>query len=113
MFLSTGKCLNGLTHRTGHLSFVIYLIDTPEGEACGLVKNLALMTQVTNDDEEEPLIRYVAHPLARFPLWIICMFGCAVLVGHFALLAPFTEKTFPQTLPQYCAQLVWHSNLQL
>eukprot|EP00730_Choanoeca_flexa_P002715 TRINITY_DN11144_c0_g1_i2.p1 TRINITY_DN11144_c0_g1~~TRINITY_DN11144_c0_g1_i2.p1 ORF type:complete len:1157 (+),score=338.60 TRINITY_DN11144_c0_g1_i2:119-3589(+) len=31
--------------------------DTPEGEACGLVKNLALMTHVTNDDEEEPLIR--------------------------------------------------------
>lgn len=31
--------------------------DTPEGEACGLVKNLALMTQVTNDDDEEPLIR--------------------------------------------------------
>lgn len=33
--------------------------DTPEGEACGLVKNLALMTQVTNDDDEEPLIRFV------------------------------------------------------
>ena len=33
------------------------LADTPEGEACGLVKNLALMTHVTNDDEEEPLIR--------------------------------------------------------
>eukprot|EP01119_Soliformovum_irregulare_P022393 TRINITY_DN7650_c0_g1_i1.p1 TRINITY_DN7650_c0_g1~~TRINITY_DN7650_c0_g1_i1.p1 ORF type:complete len:1136 (+),score=372.05 TRINITY_DN7650_c0_g1_i1:115-3522(+) len=31
--------------------------DTPEGEACGLVKNLALMTHVTTDDEEDPLIR--------------------------------------------------------
>ncbi|EDQ88087.1 uncharacterized protein MONBRDRAFT_26625 [Monosiga brevicollis MX1] len=31
--------------------------DTPEGEACGLVKNLALMTHVTNDDEEEPLVK--------------------------------------------------------
>ncbi|XP_060675670.1 DNA-directed RNA polymerase III subunit 2 isoform X2 [Ziziphus jujuba] len=30
--------------------------DTPEGEACGLVKNLALMTHVTTDEEEEPLI---------------------------------------------------------
>ncbi|WRX14959.1 RNA polymerase Rpb2, partial [Theobroma cacao] len=30
--------------------------DTPEGEACGLVKNLALMTHVTTDDEEGPLI---------------------------------------------------------
>ncbi|KAJ7536311.1 hypothetical protein O6H91_12G064000 [Diphasiastrum complanatum] len=30
--------------------------DTPEGEACGLTKNLALMTHVTTDDEEAPLI---------------------------------------------------------
>ncbi|KAJ8774049.1 hypothetical protein K2173_009480 [Erythroxylum novogranatense] len=29
--------------------------DTPEGEACGLVKNLALMTHVTTDEEEGPL----------------------------------------------------------
>ncbi|KAK9863933.1 hypothetical protein WJX84_006245 [Apatococcus fuscideae] len=31
--------------------------DTPEGESCGLVKNLALMTHVTTDEEEGPLIR--------------------------------------------------------
>ncbi|EFC45012.1 predicted protein [Naegleria gruberi] len=31
--------------------------DTPEGEGCGLVKNLALLTHVTTDDEEEPIIR--------------------------------------------------------
>jgi DNA-directed RNA polymerase III subunit RPC2 len=31
--------------------------DTPEGEACGLVKNLALMTHITTDDEEEPIKR--------------------------------------------------------
>ena len=31
--------------------------DTPEGEGCGLVKNLALMTHVTTDEEESPLIR--------------------------------------------------------
>ncbi|KAK1379495.1 hypothetical protein POM88_026239 [Heracleum sosnowskyi] len=30
--------------------------DTPEGEACGLVKNLALMTHVTTDQEEGPII---------------------------------------------------------
>ncbi|CAJ2675570.1 unnamed protein product [Trifolium pratense] len=30
--------------------------DTPEGESCGLVKNLALMTHVTTDEEEPPLI---------------------------------------------------------
>lgn len=31
--------------------------DTPEGEACGLVKNLALMTHVTTDENPAPLER--------------------------------------------------------
>lgn len=31
--------------------------DTPEGEACGLVKNLALMTHITVDTEEESIIQ--------------------------------------------------------
>lgn len=31
--------------------------DTPEGESCGLVKNLALMTHVTTDEEEAPIAR--------------------------------------------------------
>ena len=31
--------------------------DTPEGEACGLVKNLALMTHITTDQEERPIRR--------------------------------------------------------
>jgi len=31
--------------------------DTPEGEACGLVKNLALLSHVTTDDEINPIIR--------------------------------------------------------
>lgn len=31
--------------------------DTPEGEACGLVKSLALMTHITTDDEMGPIIR--------------------------------------------------------
>ncbi|XP_065164885.1 LOW QUALITY PROTEIN: DNA-directed RNA polymerase III subunit RPC2-like [Atheta coriaria] len=31
--------------------------DTPEGEACGLVKNLALMTHITTEGDEYPLIR--------------------------------------------------------
>ena len=30
--------------------------DTPEGEACGLVKNLALMTHVTTDAEDAPIV---------------------------------------------------------
>jgi DNA-directed RNA polymerase III subunit RPC2 len=33
--------------------------DTPEGEACGLVKNLALMTHITTDVEEGPIIKLV------------------------------------------------------
>lgn len=33
--------------------------DTPEGEACGLVKNLALMTHITTDDEEDPVKRLI------------------------------------------------------
>lgn len=33
--------------------------DTPEGEACGLVKNLALMTHITTNDEEEPIRKLV------------------------------------------------------
>ncbi|KAG5186658.1 DNA-directed RNA polymerase III subunit RPC2 [Tribonema minus] len=31
--------------------------DTPEGESCGLVKNLALLAHVTSDEEPEPLVR--------------------------------------------------------
>lgn len=34
--------------------------DTPEGEACGLVKNLALMTHVTTDEDEGPIIALVS-----------------------------------------------------
>ncbi|OBT67980.1 DNA-directed RNA polymerase III subunit C2 [Pseudogymnoascus sp. 23342-1-I1] len=33
--------------------------DTPEGEACGLVKNLALMTHITTNDDEEPVRKLV------------------------------------------------------
>lgn len=33
--------------------------DTPEGESCGLIKNLALMTHITTDDEEGPVRRLV------------------------------------------------------
>merc|ERR1719502_109805 len=31
--------------------------DTPEGEACGLVKNLSLLSHVTNDGDPKPVIR--------------------------------------------------------
>mmetsp|Transcript_18127 Transcript_18127/g.33118 ORF Transcript_18127/g.33118 Transcript_18127/m.33118 type:complete len:1156 (-) Transcript_18127:48-3515(-) len=41
--------------------------DTPEGESCGLVKNLALMTHVTTDEEEGPIAR-VAFMLGVEPI---------------------------------------------
>mmetsp|Transcript_6859 Transcript_6859/g.25298 ORF Transcript_6859/g.25298 Transcript_6859/m.25298 type:complete len:1170 (+) Transcript_6859:151-3660(+) len=44
--------------------------DTPEGESCGLVKNLALMTHVTTDDEAGPLAR-LAYSLGVEPLSLI------------------------------------------
>ena len=43
--------------------------DTPEGEACGLVKNLALMTHITTDVDEEPIIR-LAHLLGVEGEWV-------------------------------------------
>ena len=45
--------------------------DTPEGESCGLVKNLALMTHVTTDDETSPLTR-LAYDLGVEPLAGLC-----------------------------------------
>ncbi|KXT05991.1 hypothetical protein AC578_368 [Pseudocercospora eumusae] len=33
--------------------------DTPEGEACGLVKNLALMTHITTADDEAPVRKII------------------------------------------------------
>ncbi|KAI9158388.1 DNA-directed RNA polymerase III subunit RPC2 [Paramyrothecium foliicola] len=33
--------------------------DTPEGEACGLVKNLALMTHITTNVDEDPVKRWI------------------------------------------------------
>ena len=44
--------------------------DTPEGESCGLVKNLALMTHVTTDEEEAP-IAALAHILGVQPATVI------------------------------------------
>lgn len=42
--------------------------DTPEGEACGLVKNLALLTHVTTDEEEAPILR-VLYMLGVEPVY--------------------------------------------
>ncbi|XP_028403072.1 DNA-directed RNA polymerase III subunit RPC2-like isoform X2 [Dendronephthya gigantea] len=45
--------------------------DTPEGESCGLVKNLALMTHVTTDQEELPLIR-LAYNMGVEDINLLC-----------------------------------------
>lgn len=45
--------------------------DTPEGEACGLVKNLALMTHITTDSEERQLIK-LAFNLGVEDIHCIC-----------------------------------------
>ena len=47
--------------------------DTPEGESCGLVKNLALMTHVTTDEEEAPLAR-LAYLLGTQPASLVSGF---------------------------------------
>lgn len=35
--------------------------DTPDGESCGLVKNLAILAHVTTDNLEAPIIRICVH----------------------------------------------------
>ncbi|KAI1139563.1 beta and beta-prime subunits of DNA dependent RNA-polymerase [Hypoxylon sp. FL0543] len=46
--------------------------DTPEGEACGLIKNLALMTHITTNVDEKPVMRWAftldsgVEPLQNF-----------------------------------------------
>lgn len=52
--------------------------DTPEGEACGLVKNLALMTHVTTDEDEGPLIFLVFI----FNMTCGSVFEATVAKGH-------------------------------
>ena len=58
--------------------------DTPEGESCGLVKNLSLLTHVTTDADEEPLRR------AAFSLGVESLFMC---VGE-SLHSPYTTRIF-------------------
>ena len=46
--------------------------DTPEGEACGLVKNLALLAHVTNDEEgENETLRSICFDLGEWVSEII------------------------------------------
>eukprot|EP00956_Cyclotella_meneghiniana_P004820 scaffold5975_cov64-Cyclotella_meneghiniana.AAC.8 len=47
--------------------------DTPEGEACGLVKNLALLAHITTDEESEPIERLCRD---------LGVEDCSLLSGH-------------------------------
>eukprot|EP00126_Sphaerothecum_destruens_P010425 Sdes_comp20738_c0_seq1m16591 len=46
--------------------------DTPEGEACGLVKNLALMTHITTDDDAEGALQKLLFNLGVEELDLLC-----------------------------------------
>ncbi|AET01946.1 RNA polymerase Rpb2 domain 3 protein [Medicago truncatula] len=62
-YMKSGKIelASGLFERMPARSLIMLCpCDTPEGEYCGLVKNLALMTHVTADEEEAPLISLLA-----------------------------------------------------
>ncbi|RVX72816.1 DNA-directed RNA polymerase III subunit RPC2 [Exophiala mesophila] len=68
--------------------------DTPEGEACGLVKNLALMTHITTDDDETPVKR------------LIFMLGAEdiVSIGGSELYAPGTYLVLLNGTPIACTR---------
>ena len=59
--------------------------DTPEGEACGLVKNLALSAHVTTDDDEEP-IRRLCFSLGVEDIHLLCPDDLFAGGGHLVLL---------------------------
>ncbi|GAB2295727.1 DNA-directed RNA polymerase III subunit 2 [Dionaea muscipula] len=67
--------------------------DTPEGESCGLIKNLALMAHVTTDEEEGPLItlcyclgvedlQFLSGEELHSPFSYIVMFNGLILGKH-------------------------------
>lgn len=59
--------------------------DTPEGEACGLVKNLALMTHITTNADEAPVRRWIftldagVEPIRNFSGAEIHRAGCFMI----------------------------------
>ena len=54
----------------GTLPQIACPLPSPAGESCGLVKNLALMTHVTTDEEEAPIGR-LAHILGVEPASLV------------------------------------------
>ncbi|KAJ3360877.1 DNA-directed RNA polymerase III core subunit ret1 [Allomyces arbusculus] len=66
--------------------------DTPEGEACGLVKNLALMTHITTTSDEAPIAKLMFALGVRdvglltgdemYAAWLVFLNGVLVGVTH-------------------------------
>jgi DNA-directed RNA polymerase III subunit RPC2 len=82
--------------------------DTPEGEACGLVKNLALMTHITTDVEEEPIIR-LAFMLGVEGLFLTCL-GLRLQFNLKAHSSRYQPKYWHRDIqPSYiCGECQWH-----
>lgn len=82
--------------------------DTPEGEACGLVKNLALMTHITTDVEEEPIIR-LAFMLGIEGLFLTCL-GLRLQFDLKAHSSRYQPKYWHRDIqPSYiCGECQWH-----
>ena len=71
--------------------------DTPEGEACGLVKNLAMMTHITTNADEKPVMKWIfssmsgVEPIQNFSgseihrpgSWIVHMNGTPFALTRF------------------------------
>ena len=73
--------------------------DTPEGEACGLVKNLALMTHITTDSEEGSLKR-LAFNLGVEDVYIISGEELRLPETHVVLLnGPILVLPTPKKIP--------------
>lgn len=83
--------------------------DTPEGEACGLVKNLALMTHITTDVEEEPIWNICFLIGVEGAHGILGLFGL-LCEGHLELISiPGSQTSTFSTAPRSTPKATWSS----
>ena len=67
--------------------------DTPEGESCGLVKNLALMTHITTESNDRPVIRSVVHGTLMGMLVIpYCPFSMSLFTCNYRITVQMEKK---------------------
>lgn len=79
--------------------------DTPEGEGCGLSKNLALLAIVTHDEDEMPLVQ-ILRDLGLEGI-IFCLVPLILLVhGSFPLLSYLFSLSF--IFRSISSSLWWH-----